>query len=101
MLELLFEGLASLLRGIASPLSGIFTQQAADKTISLKKLFWLIFFLLFVVITSIEVSCVFNKNCIAFSWKMLALEFIACIGLSLFTVGLVQFSFWVKMKKKR
>ncbi len=93
MFELLFEGLASFL-------SGIFTQQAVDKTISLKKLFWLIFFVVLIVMASIEASCFFNKNCMPFSWKMVALEFIVCIGLALFTVGVVKFSFWIKRKKK-
>lgn len=101
MLELLFEGLPSLVGGIVSFLSGIFTQQAVDKTISLKKLFWLVFFGLLIVIAAIEASCVYNKNCIPFSWKTVALEFMICIGLGLFAVSLVKFSIFVKMKKKR
>jgi RsiW-degrading membrane proteinase PrsW (M82 family) len=100
MFELLFEGLVSLVTGIVSFLSGIFTQQAVDKTISLKKLFWLVFFALLIVMVTIEASCIFNKNCISFSWKMVALEFMICIGLGLFTVGLVKLSFLIKLKKK-
>lgn len=100
MFELLFEVLASLMGGVASFLSGIFTQQAADKTISLKKLFWLVFFLLFFVMLSIEASCIFNKSCISFSWKMALLELMICVGIGFFAVGLVKVSFWLKRRKK-
>jgi uncharacterized membrane protein len=100
MFELLFEGLTSLIGAMASFLSGIFTQQAVDKTISLTKLFLLVFFVLLLVMLSIEASCVFNKNCQSFSWKMALFELMICVGLGLFAVYWVKFSFWLKRRKK-
>ncbi len=92
MIEILVETLASFL-------SSIFTQQAAEKKISLKKLFWLLFFTLLTVMTAMEGSCFFNENCIAFSWKFVGLEFITCVGFAFFIVGLIKLSFWFFAKK--
>ena len=96
MIELLFESIASLIGGAASFFSGVFTQQAIDKTISIKKLFTLIFLTLGIVMVSIELSCLFSSSCSPLSWKTIVLEIFACTFISIFSVVLVKIAFFIK-----